>query len=185
EKKILAYFTRISQDERLYAIGFCDLNNHLLYETQSYPEDMTCRATTNLSPGRSTVMSLSHGLVYVTSASIESNGRPLGRLLLLHDMSFIEQRTSETRWYIFYLFVGLAAVISLITVSVAHLSWHGWVSSVRAMLKGEGLLASLRHEDHAPELRPLAKDLRSLVQALEADRRMRDESQVSWNPASL
>lgn len=77
EKKILAYFTRISQDERLYAIGFCDLDNHLLYETQSYPKDVTCQVTTSLSPGSSTMMSLSHGLVYVTSASIESNGRPL------------------------------------------------------------------------------------------------------------
>jgi trehalose 6-phosphate synthase len=100
-------------------------------------------------------------------------------------MSFIEQRSSDTRWYIFYFFVGLAAVISLITVSVAHISWHGWVASVRAMLGGEGLLARLKHEDHAPELRPLAQDLRSLVQALETDRRMRDESQVSWSPASL
>ena len=185
KNKILAYFNRIIQDEQLYAVGFCDLNNHLLYQTQSYPEDVTCQATTDFLPGSSTMMSLSHGLLYITSASIASNGRPLGRLLLVHDMRFIQQRSSDTRWYIFYLFVSLAAVISLITVLVAHISWHGWVSSVRALLKGEGLLARLKHEEHAPELQPLAKDLRSLVQALETDRRMRDESQVSWSPASL
>ncbi len=121
EKKILAYFTRINQDERLYAIGFCDLDNTLIYETQSYRKDVPCQVTTSPSPGSSTMMSLSHGLVYVTSASIESNGRPLGRLLLLHDMSFIEQRSSDTKWYIFYLFVGLAAVISLITAVVSSL----------------------------------------------------------------
>jgi trehalose 6-phosphate synthase len=185
KNKVLAYFNRIIQDEQLYAVGFCDLNNHLLYQTQSYPEDVTCQATTDFLPGSSTMMSLSHGLLYITSAAIASNGRPLGRLLLVHDMRFIQQRSSDTRWYIFYLFVSLAAVISLITVLVAHISWHGWVSSVRALLKGEGLLARLKHEDHAPELRPLAKDLRSLVQALETDRRLRDESQVSWSPASL
>ncbi|MDH4244879.1 MAG: trehalose-6-phosphate synthase [Nitrospira sp.] len=185
KNKIRAYFTRIVQDERLYAIGFCSRENRLLYETQSYPEDVTCQATMSLSPGSSTMMSLGHGLVHITSATIESSGHPIGRLVLLHDMSFIEQRSSDTRWYIFYFFVGLAAVISLITVSVAHISWHGWVVSVRAMLGGEGLLARLKHEDHAPELRPLAQDLRSLVQALETDRRMRDESQVSWSPASL
>ncbi|HZC67591.1 MAG TPA: trehalose-6-phosphate synthase, partial [Nitrospirales bacterium] len=28
--KILAYFRRIIQDERLYALGFCDLQNNLL-----------------------------------------------------------------------------------------------------------------------------------------------------------
>lgn len=185
ENKIRAYFDRIIQDERLYAIGFCDLNNRLSYTTRSYPEEVTCQATASFSHGASAEMSLSHGPVYITSASIASNGRPLGRLLLVHDMRFIQQRSSDTRWYIFYLFASLAAVISLITVLVAHLSWHGWVSGVRAMLKREGLLVPLKHEEHAPELRPLAKDLRSLVQALEADRRMRDESQVSWSPASL
>ncbi len=100
-------------------------------------------------------------------------------------MSFIQQRSSDTKWYVFYLFAGLGAVISLVTVLVAHLSWKGWVAGVRAMLKGEGLLTPLTQEQHAPELLPLAKDLRSLVQALEADRRMRDESQISWTPTSL
>lgn len=183
--KIRAYFTRIVQDERLYAIGFCTPENRLLYETQSYPEDVTCQATTSLAPGSSIMKSLDHGPIYITSAAIESNGRPLGRLLLLQDMNFIEQRSSNTSWYIFYFFVGLAAVISLITVSVAHISWHGWLASVRSMVRGDGLLSRLKHEDHAPELQPLAKELRSLVQTLETDRRMRDESQVSWSPASL
>ncbi|MGZ9146650.1 MAG: trehalose-6-phosphate synthase, partial [Nitrospira sp.] len=43
--KISAYFTRIIQDERLYALGFCDIENRLLYETQAYPQDVTCRDT--------------------------------------------------------------------------------------------------------------------------------------------
>ena len=105
--------------------------------------------------------------------------------MLLHDMSYIQQRSSDTKWYVFYLFAGLGAIISLVTVLVAHLSWKGWLAGVRAMLKGEGLLTPLTQEQHAPELQPLAKDLRSLVEALEAERRMRDESQISWTPASL
>ena len=185
KNKIHTYFTRIIQDERLYALGFCDLDDRLLYETQAYPRDVTCKNTARLLPDSSAVLSFSRGPLHITSALIESNGRPLGRLLLLHDMSFIQQRSSDTKWYVFYLFTGLGAVISLITVLVAHLSWKGWVAGVRAMLKGEGLLTPLTQEQHAPELQPLAKDLRSLVQALEADRRMRDESQISWTPTSL
>ena len=183
--KILAYFTRIMQDERLYALGFCDLNNRLLYKTQTYPDEVTCESTASLMPDSFTVLKLSRGPLHMASASIESKGHSVGRLLLLHDMSFIQQRSSDTKWYVFYLFAGLGAVISLVTVLVAHLSWKGWVAGVRAMLKGEGLLTPLTQEQHAPELRPLAKDLRSLVQALEADRRMRDESQISWTPTSL
>jgi trehalose-6-phosphate synthase len=183
--KILTYFTRIMQDERLYALGFCDLNNRLVYKTQTYPDEVTCESTASLMPDSFTVLKLSHGPLHMASASIESKGHSVGRLLLLHDMSFIQQRSSDTKWYVFYLFAGLGAVISLVTVLVAHLSWKGWVAGVRAMLKGEGLLTPLTQEQQAPELRPLAKDLRSLVQALESDRRMRDESQISWTPTSL
>jgi len=183
--KIVAYFTRILKDERLYALGFCDLDHRLLYETQAYPQDLTCKHTFDLASNSSTVRSFSSGPFHITSAGIESNGRRLGRLLLIHNMSFIQQRSSDTKRYVFYLFAGLTAVISLVTVLVAHFSWKAWVAGVRAIVKGERLLTPLTHEQHAPELRPLAKDLRSLVQALEADRRMRDESQISWTPASL
>jgi trehalose 6-phosphate synthase len=183
--KILAYFTRIVQDERLYALGFCDLKNRLLYKTQTYPDEVTCESTASPRFDSSTVLQLSRGPLHMASASIESNGHSVGHLLLLHDMSFIERRSSETKWYVFYLFAGLGAVISLVTVLVAHLSWKGWVAGVRAMLKGEGVLTPLTQEQQAPELRPLAKDLRSLVEALESDRRTRDESQISWTPISL
>ena len=182
--KIIAYFHRIIQDERLFALGFCDLHNRLLYKTQTYPHEISCEGATGLKPGSSTVLTLSHGPVHVASASIEAEGRTVGRLMLVHDMSFIQQRSADTKWYIFYLFVALGAVISLVTVLVAHLSWKGWVAGVRAMLRGEGLLTPLG-QDHGPELQPVAKDLRALIRDLETDRRMRDESQITWTPASL
>ena len=185
DDKIHAYFNRIMQDERLYALAFCDLNNLLLYKTQTYPDEVTCGSTADLGADSTTVLKLGRGPLHIASASIEKNGRSVGRLMLLHDMSYIQQRSSDTKWYVFYLFAGLGAIISLVTVLVAHLSWKGWLAGVRAMLKGEGLLTPLTQEQQAPELQPLAKDLRSLVEALEAERRMRDESQISWTPASL
>ena len=36
-----------------------------------------------------------------------------------------------------------------------------------------------------PELGPLAKDLRALIEDLEADHRSRDEEQIAWTPATL
>ena len=182
--KILAYFHRIIQDERLYAIGFCDHHNRLLYKTQTYSDEISCEGAAGLKPGSSLVLTLSRGPVHVASASIDAEGRSVGRLMLVHDMSFVQQRSADTKWYIFYLFVALGAVISLVTVLVAHLSWKGWVAGVRAMLRGEGLLTPLGQE-HGPELQPVAKDLRTLIHDLEADRRMRDESQITWTPASL
>ena len=150
--KISAYFTRIIQDERLYALGFCDLENRLLYETQAFPEDVTCQEMTSLAPNFSTVRTFGSGPLHITSAAIESSGRRLGRLLLLHDMSFIQQRSSDTKQYAFYLFAALTAIISLVTLLIAHFSWKEWVAGVRAMVKGERLLTPLAQEQHAPEL---------------------------------
>ena len=63
--------------------------------------------------------------------------------MLVHDMSWIERRSSDTKWYLYYLFAIIGVVISLVTVLVAHLSWRGWVAGVRTMLRGEGLAALL------------------------------------------
>lgn len=183
--KLVAYFNRIIQDERLFAIGFCDRNNRLLHKTPSYPEDITCEGKTTIPAGTTALVQLPRGAVHVSAVGIEGNGARLGRLMLVHDMSWVQHRSSDTKRYLFYLFAVIGAVISSVTVLVAHLSWRGWVTGVRSMLRGEGFIALIKDKHHGPELQPVAKDLRALIQDLESDKRMRDESQVSWKPATL
>ena len=183
--KLLAYFQRIIQDERLFAIGFCDLNNQLIYKTQTYPESVPCEQAVSVKSGPTAVVRLAQGAVHVAAVGLETGGRPLGRLILLHDMSWAERRSSLTKWYLFYLFAGIGVVISLVTVLVAHLSWRGWVQGVRGMLRGEGLIGLIRDQQHKPELQPVAQDLRAMIHELQSDKRMRDERQMSWKPATL
>ena len=180
----LVFFDKVIQDERLYALGFCDLQDRLLYQTLTFPDQLSCESLGHLSAGSSEVVKLRQGPLHVMSSTIQFNGRPTGRLMLVHDMSFVHQRSTDTKWYVFYLFTGLAALISLVTVLVAHISWRGWIAGVRALLDRGGL-PGLRRKIHSPELHPVAHDLNELVRELEADRRMRDESQITWSPASL
>lgn len=183
--KLLAYFDRIVQDERLFAIGFCDSENRLLYKTQTYPDAIACDGPGTIEAGRTALLQLSRGAVHVSAVRLVENGRPLGRLMLVHDMSWLQHRSADTKRYLFYLFVLIGAVSSLVTVLVAHISWRGWISGVRGMLRGEGLIALIKNQHHDPELQPLAKDLRALIHELESDKRMRDESQMSWTPGTL
>lgn len=183
--KLNLYLQRIIKDERLFAIGFCDTNNQLTYKTQTYPDSLPCAGTTAVPAGKTAVLRLAQGAVHVSSIGIDMGGRPLGRVMLVHDMSWVERRSSDTKWYLFYLFGVIGAVISLITVLVAHLSWRGWVAGVRAMLRGEGLIGLIGGQPHAAELQPVAQELRALIHELESDKRIRDESQMSWTPATL
>jgi hypothetical protein len=53
------------------------------------------------------------------------------QLVLLHDLSFIERRSQDTRNYLVGLIAVLGLVIAIITVVVAQLSWRGWVKGAR------------------------------------------------------
>ena len=183
--KLSAYFQRIIKDERLFAIGFCDANKQLTYKTPNYPDSIPCAGATTVNAGQTSLVRLTQGAVHVSAVGIEADGHPLGRLMLIHDMSWVERRSSDTKWYLFYLFAVIGVVISLVTVLVAHLSWRGWVAGVRAMLRGEGLVALIGDQKLGAELHPLAQDLRALIHDLESDKRMRDENQMSWTPATL
>lgn len=184
QDKLMAYLSRVSQDERLYAIGFCDLHHRLVYKTETYPETLTCEQSARPEPDALPVLPLPHGPVHVASAVLEANGMPLGRLILIHDLSWLERRSSETRWYIFYLFVAVGVVVSCVTVFVAHVCWRGWVAGVRSILRGEGLLTPLG-KAYAKEFQPVAQDLRALIRDLTSEQRLYDECRASWTPTLL
>src|SRR5512146_563543 len=183
--KLLAYFHRLIQDERLFAIGFCDRDNRLIYKTPTYPDSIPCDGDSTINAEQTALLQLARGAVHVSAVRIESNGRTLGRLMLVHDMSWVHRRSSDTKWYLFYLFGVIGAVIALVTVLVAHLSWRGWVQGVRAMLRGEGLVGLIGDQRHGAELQPVAQDLRALIRELHSDPPLRADSQMSWTPMSL
>jgi len=176
-------FNRIVQDERLYALALCDQRGRLLYATAQFPKGVRCEAAAEeLSHSR--ILNLPKGPLHLAFHAIDETDRHLGQLVLVHDLSFVQKRSADTKAYIIYLFLALATVVALVTVLVAQLSWKGWIRGLRAVLKGEGLLRPMS-QLVAPELRPIVKDLHLLIRDLESDRRTRDASQVTWTPRAL
>jgi trehalose 6-phosphate synthase len=183
--KVLRLFDRNLRDERLFALGFCDLNHKQVYKTLTFPASITC-ATENggsvTDQGR--VVNLDHGPIHVSIRPVEADGAVYGSLVLVHDMSFVQRRSDDTKKYIFYLFAVIAAIISLITVVIAEISWRGWVAGFKALIRGE-TFGHGAGEIRLPELRPVARDLQALIRELESERRTRDESQINWSPETL
>jgi trehalose 6-phosphate synthase len=184
--RMLQFFTRITQDERLFAVGFCPAGSPPAdpVATPTLPSEISCAALGRFSGPAGHLLSGAHGPVLVSVRPLESEGVAAGNLVLVHDMSFVARRSEETRKYLFFFFVGLGATVALITVAIAQLSWRGWVQGLRAILRGEGLVRPLDRLV-MPELRPIAGDLRALIQDIEADHRSRDEEQLAWTPDTL
>lgn len=184
DAKFQRIFERAVQDERLYALAFCNLKQELLYKTQTFPKEISCSEQQGPRQLQSKILDLPKGSVHVAFHPIEDSGTKYGDLILVHDLSFLEKRSADTKTYIFYLFIALGAVISLITVFIAQLSWRGWVKGMRAILKGEGLMRPNSQTESA-ELNPIVKDLRNLIQDLDSERRTREVGKTSWDASSL
>jgi len=182
--RMVQFFTRITQDERLFAIGFCPAAPGEPVATPTLPSEVSCSALDRFSGPSGHLLTSAHGPVLVSVRPLEAEGAAIGSLVLVHDMSFVARRSAETRKYVFLFFVGLGATVALITVVIAQLSWRGWVQGLRALLRGEGLFRPLDRPD-VPELRPIASDLRTLIRDLEADHRSRDAERLAWTPETL
>ena len=196
-RRILQFFTGLTQDERLFAVAFCPANNGAPVATPTLPVEVRCSELDRFEEPPGDLLQTPKGPVHVSIRPLFARdavgGSPIGQLVLVHDMSFIARRSRETRDYLFLFFVGLGLTVALITVVIAQLSWRGWVQGLRALLRGERLLPIPGRRGGGvrgfgappPELRPIARDLRALIEDLEADHRSRDEEQLAWTPATL
>jgi trehalose-6-phosphate synthase len=184
-QKVTRYLEHIVQDERIYAIGFCDSAGELAYATPTFPSVVRCGQAKGTEP-RSRVLQLASGPLHVSANPVTAEGEALGELVIVHDMSFVQRRSEDTKKYIYYLFAAIAVVVALITVVIAEISWRGWVAGMKRIISGEALLGTRESlKVTAPELRPIARDLQALVRDLEAERHARDESQMTWGPEAL
>ena len=181
--RILQFFTRITADERIYAVGYCPAPLAPPVATSAMPSAIGCALDQFSRPAGQLLKSPS-GPLFVSVKPLPTDSAPDGRLVLVHDMSFIERRSAETRRYLFYFIVGLGVIVSLITVIVAQLSWRGWQQGVRALLRGEGLFRPSNRSDQA-EFRPIASDLRALIRDIEAEHRTRNDDRLTWTPNVL
>jgi trehalose 6-phosphate synthase len=183
-RRILDYFNRITQDERLYAVGLCFSPLERPLATPGFPPGIQCAELSTSADTSRTLTSSAAGPLLVSVRSIAIESAPSARMILVHDVSFIARRSRETREYLFYFFAALGTLVSLITVVIAQLSWRGWVHGLRALLRGEGLWGPPGQHDPA-FLKPIASDLRALIRDLDSEHRSRDHDQMSWTPETL
>jgi trehalose 6-phosphate synthase len=181
--RIARYLARLTQNERIYAVGLCLPGTPQPIATADFPEALACDKLAGFD-SEHTLLRTERGPLHVSVRPMDLVSAPNARLVLVHDMRFAEGRSIETKRYLFYFFIALGAIVALITIVIAQLSWRGWVHGLRALLRGEGLVrpAGLAV---VPELRPFARDVRALVRQLEGRYRPRDESQTTWTPDTL
>ncbi len=176
----------LTHDERVLGAAACAADLAPLARTLDYPAQLSCarlgpevRQDTD-SPAASWTtwasgFSVPGGQVHATAVPIVVDDRPLGFVILVHDLSFVERREATTRQFLALAFGFLALAASIVTLVAGRLSWRSWSNEMRRLIRGEQPPA---------EFRPFLRDVRDLVDRLAADRETDGQGGL-WTPQRL
>ena len=177
KRRLTVLFDRTAQDKRVFGIGLCGADEALLVRSSAFPPGLACSDARKTARRADPRMELRGGAVLVTRHSLASANSPAtaspsldagAELILLHDLSFIERRSQDTRHYLIVFLAILGLMVAAITMLVAQLSLRGWIAGARALLRGD---AGLAGGATASELVPFADELRSRLRCLEDEYR--------------
>ncbi len=175
-------FNRTVNDERLFAIALCSPDNRLIRRSAAFPDKLDCESALQVAGRSDPRTRISGGDVHVGAHPIDPQATDSPTLVLLHDLSFVERRSQDTRRYLLIFITLLGLAIAVMTMIVAQLSWRGWVLGAQAILRGEGLL---RPWLSAPELAPFRADLRARLRDLEDEYRRSQGPESEWSAERL
>lgn len=183
---VRAVLSEITHDERILAAGACNTEPRLIAGTDDFPAEFTCldlaprvrlRSDSPASEWKAwgAQRSLTGGNVYVSAVPLFEGETPLGFLVLIHDLAFVERREQKTQQLILIGFVVLAVTACLATLVAGRLFWRRWTDEVRLFLRGEG---------RQREFQPILGDVRALLERLSAER-WSDAETGAWTAQRL
>ena len=177
----------LARDERVMGAAACDADLNPRSSTPGFPEEFSCwavgsrvRAPDVDGDGAvrfqewSTIADLPTGRVHVSVSPVTSQGQDLGFAILLHDLSFIEQRAALARTFLLIAFGFLAIMAMGVPMFVAKWARYGWSAELRSMLRGGG--------KQKREFQPIFSDVRELVGRMASER---DDAPGQWNAERL
>ncbi|HSD72026.1 MAG TPA: trehalose-6-phosphate synthase, partial [Thermoanaerobaculia bacterium] len=176
----------ITHDERIMAAAACSADFTFLTRTDDYPKEFDCRELgKNVLPGPAepagkwrlwqSVVSLPGGRAHLSAIPVYDEGQPIGFVVLVHDLSFVERREAKTERFLLIAFGFLAAAAAGVTIVAARLSWRGWSRELRTFLRGG---------TQRPEFQPILRDVRDLVDRIVAEKEA-DREGGDWTPERL
>ena len=182
EIDLVPIFQRITEDERILALGFCTAQGQLRYATKEFPKSVTCDSVKRgKSDAFATAMD-SGRRIHISSFPITA-GASTGHLLVLHDLAFIDERTGEARLYTLLALFGVTAGLGLFATAIVLALMRAWTRSIRGAVIGvqQGTAAGPPERSNFP----ISREVRAALSELSMERRFASGIHVEWSPKTL
>jgi trehalose 6-phosphate synthase len=182
ERALRAYLSGITADERLLAVMVCRADGDLAYKTERTPDAITCASTSAIGTPGNRLLQLASGSVEVSSFRFASANGAEFRVLIVHDLSFIDRRQSTARNYVLALAGIIASVLALVVGFSFWLLLRRWVRVLVGDIRGRRFLDDAESE---PGSRPILTQIRSVLREVERSQRLEIDFHENWTPQAL
>ncbi len=182
EQELRNYLGAIMTDERLLSLLLCRVNHSLIYKTERTPDTMSCERASGIADGGSEVVQLASGSIQVSAFPFTtSKGVPF-RVLVVHDLSFIDRRQSTARNHVFALAGLLATILALVVGTLFWFLIRRWVSVLVGDIRGLRFLDDARSGSASW---PILKQVRLALRDIETTQRLEIDFRENWTPQAL
>jgi trehalose 6-phosphate synthase len=181
DRSLTAFLERLTEDEQLMALGFCR-DGALEHATRAMPKGITCARLVR-STGNTFVTTYDAGHRLLVGAFPMTAGATRGHLVILHDLTFAEERVSRARYY-----TALAVVIGIAGIGLLALASVLAVLRVWSQTLRSAIADARRGIEPNPQLAhviPMPPAMRSLLREFKSDRSEGDGLQIQWSPQTL
>jgi trehalose-6-phosphate synthase len=182
ETRLRAYLAKLAADERLLAILVCRPNGTTIFRSERTPPAIACDAEAGADPARSRIVQLPSGSVQVSRFDFDGAQPKPFRVLMLHDLSFVDRRQRTARDFVL-VFVGISILLlALLIVLVAWLQLRRWAEVLLGDIRGKRFL------DNALSPReslPILSQVREVLAEAEEKQRLEIDFRENWTPQAL
>ncbi len=180
---LVPFFERLAEDERIQALAFCNAQGQMRYATRLLPKTVTCSSVKRGKSDTFATVADAGKRIHVSSFPIAA-GSSTGHLLVMHDLSYIDDRAREAKFYSILALIGVSLGLGLLAAAIVIGLTRAWALSIRGALvdaqSGGGGIANRKHSDF-----PISREVHAVLAEMRLDRRFTEGIHVEWSPKTL
>jgi len=179
---LVPFFERLTEDERLLALGYCGESGQLEHATKHMPKGVACPRP-DRTKGGTFARVYEGGQRLLVGAFPLSVGATRGDLIILHDLGFVDERTSRARLYTAVAILAIIFGTGLLALASVLGVLRAWSETVRSAIADAR--RGLEPRAQPSNGLPMPYTMRSLLRDFRNDRSEGDGLQVQWSPQTL
>src|SRR5450631_3322355 len=182
DARLRGYLSKVTADERLLAILVCRPDATTIFKTERTPSAITCEDNAKSSPAQTRVVQLPSGSVQVSRFDFDEAQPVPFRVLMLHDLSFVDRRQRTARDFVLVFVAISVLLLALLIVLVAWLQLRRWAEVLIGDIRGKRFLDDAKSPRSS---QPILSQVRQVLAEAEQKQRLEIDFRENWTPQAL